>query len=89
MYMIRGLYILTEKEREKRKQAHRNRLNKIKKREYGSSVTLDNNPPKLVLALITNPRKNALKVEFHEQVKQRNRFITTFITNCLLFLILY
>ena len=72
--MIRGLYILTDKEKAKRKQAHKDRLSKIKTRDYGSSPTLDNTAPNVVNALTTNPRKKALRDEFQRITEQENRY---------------
>lgn len=62
--------VLTKK---KQRREHLERLEKIKERKPGSSATLDNNPPVIVKAALTNPRKAALKKEFNVVVEKENK----------------
>ena len=65
---------IREKAAAHRKLVQAERLNKIKNRKPGTSLkTLDNQPPALVKALLTNPRKIALKEEFNNTIEQDNK----------------
>ena len=71
MYMIRGLYVLTEKEKEKRKISHRQRLKKIKNRD---NSRLDEGKTQLSSAVtIANPRKEIVKLERLEKIDKENK----------------
>ena len=59
MYQVRGLPPLTDKEKAKRKQAHKDRLNKIKSRDQ----SLYNKTPEVSNALVVNPRKKIMEKE--------------------------
>ena len=68
MYQLRGLYMLTDKEKAKRKQAHKDRLLKIKNRA--------NNPnTEVVKAFVVNPRKKLLKEEYERVTEEQNRLM--------------
>jgi hypothetical protein len=58
--------------RKKRKE-HLDRLDKIMGRTPGSSHTLDNNPPVIVKAALTNPRKLAVKDYFYFVTERENK----------------
>jgi hypothetical protein len=60
--------------KEKQFKEHLQRLEKIKVRKAGSSNTLDNNPPVIVKATLSNPRKIALRNEFNEVVTKENKY---------------
>jgi hypothetical protein len=70
MYKIKGLYLLTEKEKAKRKRAHKDRLQKIQNRENKSLQ-----PPEIVKAIIINPRKKLLKEEYEHITEQQNKLM--------------
>lgn len=59
--------------KEKQFKEHLHRLEKIKVRRAGSSITLDNNPPVIVKAALSNPRKAALRNEFNVVVAKENK----------------
>jgi hypothetical protein len=59
---------------EKKRKEHLHRLSKIKNRKPGSG-TLDNNPPVIVKAALTNPRKFALKETFNFVTEQENKYV--------------
>lgn len=56
---------------------HIARIKKIKSRKPGSSKTLDNSPPVIVKACLTNPRKAALKDQFNFVTERENRYVGT------------
>ncbi len=58
---------------EKKRKEHLHRLNKIKNRKPGSSITLDNTPPVIVKAALSNPRKAALKETFNFVTGQQDK----------------
>ena len=61
--------------KEKQFNEHLHRLEKIKARKAGSSHTLDNNPPVIVKAALSNPRKIALRNEFNTVVAKENKYV--------------
>lgn len=61
--------------KEKQFNEHLQRLEKIKGRKAGSSHTLDNNPPVIVKAALSNPRKIALRNEFNTVVAKENKYV--------------
>lgn len=64
-------------------EVHLERINKIKNRKPGSSNTLDNTPPVIVKAALTNPRKKAKKDEFNMMTERENRALLQRISNTL------
>lgn len=59
MYQVRGLPALTDKEKAKRKQAHKDRLTKIKSRDQ----SLYSQAPEVVNTMALNPRKKHMEFE--------------------------
>lgn len=57
-----------------RRHAHTQRIKKIMTRKPGTSNTLDNRPPHIIKALLTNPRKVALRQEFNVVTERENKF---------------
>jgi hypothetical protein len=57
----------------KMRREHLDRLEKIKTRKPGSSVTLDNNPPVIIKAMLSNPRKHAVKDYFNFVTECENK----------------
>lgn len=51
--------------KKKMQREHLDRLEKIKHRKAGSSITLDNNPPVVIKAALSNPRKHANRDYFN------------------------
>ncbi len=59
--------------RKKMQREHEERLEKIKERKPGSSITLDNNPPVIIKAALSNPRKHATKDYFNFITEAENK----------------
>lgn len=59
--------------RKKQQREHEERLGKIKERKAGSSITLDNNPPVIIEAMLSNPRKHASRDYFNFITEAENK----------------
>jgi len=57
----------------KKRKDHLERLNKIMNRKPGSSQTLDNNPPVIIKAALSNPRKIAIRDYFYFVTERENK----------------
>lgn len=67
---------IREKAANHRREVQKTRLDKIKNRKPGTSLnTLDNLPPVVVKAVLTNPRKQLLKAELNLTVDQENKCV--------------
>jgi len=75
---------IREKAANHRREVQKTRLDKIKNRKPGTSLnTLDNLPPVVVKAVLTNPRKQLLKAELNLTVDQENKSMLKRISNIL------
>jgi ribosomal protein L14 len=63
-----GLQVKRKMQRE-----HLARLEKIRLRKAGSSVTLDNNAPVVIDAMVNNPRKHASRDHFNYVIENENK----------------
>jgi ribosomal protein L14 len=59
--------------RKKQQKEHLHRLEKIKARKPGSSVTLDNNAPVIIKAMTNNPRKRAIREQNWFALEMENK----------------
>lgn len=59
----------------KKRQDHLKRLEKIRGRKPGSSVTLDNNRPVVISALSEDPRKIAVRNLNNSIIERENKYL--------------